>query len=142
MVEAWIYARQGLTMPDGRAYGFINLVIKDDDKLVGFKTYEDDYERKKIVTMLTDSQRIVHLVENFNPKMEERWYEPLDLAVKTEIPEEKARNVMTMWKILESVKQRIIELQEKAKKLENSLYDEIEGIYREKAEQFRKEIEE
>jgi len=142
MVEAWIYARQGLTMPDGRAYGFINLVIKDDDKLVGFKTYEDDYERKKIVTMLTDSQRIVHLVENFNPKMEERWYEPLDLAVKTEIPEEKARNIMTTWKILESVKQRIIELQEKAKKLENSLYDEIEGIYREKAEQFRKEMEE
>ena len=131
MVEAWIFARQGLTMPDGRAYGFINLVIKDDDELVGFKTYEDDYERKKIVSMLADPKRIVQRVESFNPKMEERWHEPLDIAVKTEIPEEKARNVMTTWKILESIKQRIIELQEKAKKLENALYDEIYNIYRE-----------
>ena len=143
MVEAWILARHGLTGHDGRSYGYTKLILrKEDGELFGLQTYSDDFDRENKVGLIDSPERIVEKVENFNPKEVADWMPPLDLAIKTEIPEKKASRILILYNTLICLQQQIKNLQEKAKKLENSLYDEIEGIYREKAEQFRKEIEE
>jgi len=142
-VEVWILARHGLTGHDGRSYGYTNLVLKKENgELMGLRTYSDDFNRENKVGLIDSPERIMEKVENFNPKGVANWMPPLDLAVKTEIPEKKAKRILRNYNMLVCLQQQIKNLQEKAKKLENTLYDEIEGIYREKAEQFRKEIEE
>jgi len=142
-VEAWILARHGLTGHDGRSYGYTNLVFKKENgELIGLKTYSDDFDRENKIGLIDSPERIVEKVENFNPKEVANWMPPLDLATKTEIPHEKAKHILINYNTLIMIQQQIKNLQEKAKKLENALYDEIEAIYRENAEKFRKEIEE
>jgi hypothetical protein len=131
MAEAWIFSRHGLTAPDGRSYSFTEIALKVDGDLIAFQTYTDDFTRKEKV-MPADPNYIIEKVEHFTPPKE--WQAGLDLAVKTQIPIEKANEILTLKRIIENLEEHLKEINQKISKSESELYHQIEEIRREEAE--------
>jgi hypothetical protein len=131
MAEAWIFSRHGLTAPDGRSYSFTEIALKVNGDLIAFETYTDDFTRKEKVKP-ADPNYIIEKVERFTPPKE--WQAGLDLAVKTQIPIEKANEILALRKIIENLKEHLAEITQKINKAESELYHQIEEIRWEEAE--------